>query len=60
MLFLVIDKNYLDKFLSKNDYDIRKRKNARWIDQKCTPDVLSIVSESIIEYISNNKKWKIC
>jgi hypothetical protein len=54
MLFLVIDKNYLDKFLSKNDYDIRKRKNARWIDQKCTPDVLSIVSESIIEYISNN------
>ncbi|GAA7468869.1 hypothetical protein MM0361_14850 [Helicobacter pylori] len=30
-------------FLNNKDYDIRKTQSARWIDQKCTPDVLSVV-----------------
>lgn len=37
-------------FLNSNDYDIRKTKNARWIDQKCTCDVLSIIADCILEY----------
>ncbi|UAY78011.1 hypothetical protein K7G90_000266 [Pasteurella canis] len=44
--------NYIDKFLSNNDYDVRKSGDARWIDQKCTFDVLSIISDSILEYIN--------
>ena len=26
------------EFLVQYDYDVRKTENARWIDQKCTPD----------------------
>ncbi|WRC30555.1 restriction endonuclease [Helicobacter pylori] len=37
-------------FLKLRDYDIRKTQNARWIDQKCTPDVLSIVADCILEF----------
>ncbi len=42
------------KFLNKFDYDIRKTGDARWIDQKCTYDVVSIVADCILEYIGNN------
>lgn len=37
-------------FLNHYDYDIRKTYNARWIDQKCTCDVLSIIADCILEY----------
>ncbi|EJB58358.1 type II R-M system restriction endonuclease domain protein [Helicobacter pylori Hp H-29] len=30
-------------FLKLRDYDIRKTQNARWIDQKCTPDVFLLL-----------------
>ncbi len=41
-------------FLKIRDYDIRKTQNARWIDQKCTPDVLSIVADCILEFTQYN------
>ncbi len=41
-------------FLKPRDYDIRKTQNARWIDQKCTPDVLSIVADCILEFTQYN------
>ncbi len=37
-------------FLKLSDYNIRKTQNARWIDQKCTPDVLSVVADCILEF----------
>ena len=37
--------------LSAQILDIRVTHNARFIDQKCTPDILSSVSEAIIEYL---------
>lgn len=40
----------LGSFIKGHDYDIRKTGNARWIDQKCTPDVLCIVADCIYEY----------
>ena len=42
-----------EEFLNLHDYDIRKWQDARWIDQKCTYDVLSIIADCIIEYIDN-------
>lgn len=47
-------------FLNKKDYDIRKSKNGRWIDQKCTPDVLTIIADCILNFIGedNNKTFK--
>ncbi|GAA8320351.1 hypothetical protein HpKG91_00660 [Helicobacter pylori] len=41
-------------FLKLRNYDIRKTQNARWIDQKCTPDVLSIIADCILEFTQYN------
>lgn len=43
--------NELANYFMNKDYDIRKYHNARWIDQKCTPDVICIVADCIINYI---------
>lgn len=43
----------IKNFLSKRNYDIRIHRNARWFDQKCTPDVVCIVADCIINYINN-------
>ena len=43
-----------DEFLSQYDYDIRKYGDARWIDQKCTYDVVSIIADCINEYVENS------
>lgn len=40
----------IEKFLNIKDYDIRKPHNARWIDQKCTPDVLCTIADCVLEY----------
>ena len=47
-----LSKAEIDEFLSQRDYDIRKSNNARWIDQKCTPDVLTIIADCIANYVS--------
>lgn len=43
--------NEIISFLNDKNYDIRVHHNARWIDQKCTPDVLCIVADCIINYL---------
>jgi len=48
-----MDNQSIQEFLNQNDYDIRKTHNGRWIDQKCTMDVVCLVSDCIVEYISN-------
>ena len=46
----------ITEFLNKYDYDIRKTGNARWIDQKCTPDVITIISDCIYNFHLNNSE----
>ena len=46
-----IDKHYINDFLNKKDFDIRKSHNGRWIDQKCTPDVVTIIADCILNYV---------
>ncbi|MCX2717921.1 restriction endonuclease [Helicobacter sp. MIT 21-1697] len=41
-------------FLKAYNYDVRITHNARWIDQKCTCDVLSIIADCILEYTDYN------
>ncbi len=48
----------LNEFLNSKNYDIRLTHNARWIDQKCTPDVLCIVADCILNYINEVGKDK--
>ncbi len=51
------DKQVQD-FIKKQNYDIRKnigkKGSPRWIDQKCTPDVLSTIADCIIEFCNTN------
>ena len=44
-----MDNSTIQKFLDEHDYDIRKTHNARWIDQKCTMDVVCLVSDCIVD-----------
>ena len=39
------------QFLTLQNYDIRIEKNGRWIDQKCTPDVVNIIADCVMQYI---------
>lgn len=45
----------IKQFLDQHDYDVRKTHNGRWIDQKCTMDVLCMVADCIIEFLAQNK-----
>lgn len=52
----------INEFLKTNDYNISKRAiisgSPRWIDQKCTPDVLTIIADCILEYCNSNPSKK--
>lgn len=45
-----MDSTTIQQFLDEHDYDVRKTHNGRWIDQKCTMDVVCLVSDCIVEY----------
>lgn len=45
------------EFMNNYNYDIRKSHNARWIDQKCTPDVLCIIADCILEFSNSSIEW---
>ena len=42
------------KLLNSNDYDIRKSHNARFMDQKVTPDVLSFIADCTLNKVAGN------
>lgn len=47
-------------FISNYEYDIRESHNGRWIDQKCTPDVLSFIADCIYDFATNNPNKEFC
>lgn len=46
--------DFIENFLSKYNYDVRLSGNARWIDQKCTYDVVQIIADCILEYTQSS------
>lgn len=48
-----MDSQTIQNFLDAHDYDVRKKNNGRWIDQKCTMDVVCLVADCIVEYMRN-------
>lgn len=48
--------NLLEQFLNAHDYDIRKSRNGRWIDQKCTMDELCFVADCVVVYLQEGGK----
>ena len=45
--------NLLQRFLDEHDYDVRKTRNGRWIDQKCALDAVCFVADCIVDYVQN-------
>lgn len=43
--------NYLNSY----DFDVRKTKNARFMDQKVTPDVLCIITDCILNFLETQE-----
>ena len=41
------------EFLNSKNYDLRISHNARWIDQKCTPDVTWSIADFVLNYVDN-------
>ena len=41
------------EFCNQHNYDIRESHNGRWIDQKCTPDVIWSISDFVLYYVDN-------
>lgn len=50
-----MDNAAIQQFLDEHDYDVRRTHNGRWIDQKCTMDVLCLVADCIVEYTGNKQ-----
>ena len=48
--------NDIALFCESKDYDLRKSHNGRWIDQKCTPDVVWSISDFVLDYVDNVKQ----
>ena len=44
----------IEEFLSERNYDIRISHNARWLDQKCAADVLTIIADCILNFSITN------
>ena len=48
-------------FCDQYDYDVRKSKSGRWIDQKLTLDVLSFIADCILQFTGDDpsKEFKV-
>lgn len=46
----MITENEIKAFLEQRNYDLRESHNGRWIDQKCTADVITVVSDCILNF----------
>lgn len=43
------------QFCNARNYDLRLTHNGRWIDQKCTPDVMWSISDFVLDFVDNVK-----
>jgi hypothetical protein len=43
----------IKEFLAQFDFDVRKSKDARFMDQKVTPDVLCIMADCVLNYVAD-------
>lgn len=49
-----VNRDEVSKVIGEKDLDVRKSGYGRWIDQKCTPDVVSAVAD-IVDSITNEE-----
>lgn len=44
----------IEKLLKSKNYDIRLTNDARFMDQKCTPDVVCIIADCVLNLREND------
>lgn len=49
----MITQREIEEFCDNHNYDLRISGNGRWIDQKCTPDVIWSVADFVLYYVNN-------
>lgn len=49
----------IDKYLSKFDFDIRKSNDARFVDQKCTPDIVCFMADCVLNMVATKPTFVI-
>lgn len=49
----------IEKYLNQFDLDVRKSGDARFMDQKCTPDVVCYIADCIITAIDTEKEFTV-
>lgn len=43
----------MEEFINSKNYDIKISHNGRWIDQKCTPDVIWSIADFVLNYVDD-------
>ena len=43
----------IQEHLNSYDLDVRQSHNGRWIDQKCTIDIISLIADCIIQFVGD-------
>lgn len=51
----MLNDNDIIQFCDARNYDLRLSHNGRWIDQKCTPDVMWSISDFVLDFVDNVK-----
>lgn len=49
----------INAYLSQFDLDIRKTRDARYVDQKCTPDIVCFMADCVINMIATKPQFVI-
>lgn len=52
-------KTTIDTYLNKFDLDIRKSGNARFMDQKCTPDVICFIADCVLNAFGEGETFTV-
>jgi 5-methylcytosine-specific restriction endonuclease McrA len=52
-------RNEINEFLSQFDFDVRKTKNARFVDQKCTPDIVCFMADCVLNMVATKPTFVI-
>ena len=49
----------INTFLAQYDFDVRKSKDARFVDQKCTPDIVCFMADCVLNMIATKPTFVI-
>ena len=44
----------INEYLNKFDFDIRKSHDSRYVDQKCTPDIVCFLADCILNIAASH------